>query len=78
MKITKVHALGLSAFPGRCARELSRNPKSETASWCSYRLIPTKESPVGGEVTTYPGPIANRAVAAMIGEVNDFLVGEKH
>ena len=29
-----------------------------------------------GEVTTYPGPVANRAIAAMIREVSDFLAGE--
>ena len=29
-----------------------------------------------GEVTTYPGPVANRAIAAMIAQVGDFLAGE--
>ncbi len=29
-----------------------------------------------GEVTTYPGPVANRAIASMIAQVGDFLSGE--
>ena len=29
-----------------------------------------------GEVTTYPGPVANRAIAAMIAQAGDFLAGE--
>ena len=29
-----------------------------------------------GEVTTYPGPVANRAIAALIAQVGDFLSGE--
>ena len=39
--------------------------------------VDTDEGITGwGEVTTYPGPVANRAVAAMIREVSDFLAGE--
>ena len=30
-----------------------------------------------GEVTTYPGPVANRAIAAMIAQAGDFLAGEE-
>ena len=30
-----------------------------------------------GEVTTYPGPVANRAIAAMIAQAGDFLSGEE-
>ena len=30
-----------------------------------------------GEVTTYPGPVANRTIAAMIAQAGDFLVGEE-
>ena len=30
-----------------------------------------------GEVTTYPGPASNRSIAAMIGQIDILLVGEK-
>ncbi len=39
--------------------------------------VETDEGVTGwGEVTTYPGPVANRAMAAMIEQVSDFLAGE--
>lgn len=39
--------------------------------------VDTDEGITGwGEVTTYPGPVANRAMAAMIGQVSDYLAGE--
>lgn len=39
--------------------------------------VDTDEGITGwGEVTTYPGPVANRAVASMIREVSDFVAGE--
>ena len=39
--------------------------------------VDTDEGITGwGEITTYPGPVANRAVAAMVGQVSEFLEGE--
>ena len=39
--------------------------------------VDTDEGITGwGEVTTYPGPVANRAMAAMIAQVSDYLAGE--
>ena len=39
--------------------------------------VETDEGIAGwGEVTTYPGPVANRAVSAMIGQVSEFMEGE--
>jgi galactonate dehydratase len=39
--------------------------------------VDTDEGITGwGEVTTYPGPVANRAVAAFIGEIGEWLKGE--
>jgi len=39
--------------------------------------VETDEGITGwGEVTTYPGPIANKAVVGMIGSVNDLIRGE--
>jgi galactonate dehydratase len=39
--------------------------------------VDTDEGITGwGEVTTYPGPVANRAVAAYIREIGEWLVGE--
>ena len=39
--------------------------------------VDTDEGITGwGEVTTYPGPVANRAVAAYINEIGDWLRGE--
>lgn len=39
--------------------------------------VETDEGVTGwGEITTYPGPVANRGIAAMLREVGPFLVGE--
>jgi galactonate dehydratase len=39
--------------------------------------VETDEGITGwGEVTTYPGPVANKAVAGMIGSVNDLVKGD--
>jgi len=39
--------------------------------------VETDEGVTGwGEITTYPGPVANRAIAAMLREVGPFLVGD--
>ena len=39
--------------------------------------VDTDEGITGwGEITTYPGPVANRAVAAMVGQAGEFLAGE--
>ena len=39
--------------------------------------VDTDEGITGwGEITTYPGPVANRAVAAMVSQVSEFLEGE--
>src|SRR5688572_411019 len=39
--------------------------------------VETDEGLTGwGEITTYPGPVANRAVCAVLRELNPFLVGQ--
>ena len=75
MKITKVTPWVVS-FPWEMRTGVEQKPEVRDRQLV-FVQVDTNEGITGwGEVTTYPGPIANRAVAAMIGEVNDFLVGQ--
>ena len=75
MKITKVTPWVVS-FPWEMRTGVEQKPEVRDRQLV-FVQVDTDEGITGwGEVTTYPGPVANRAIAAMIGEVNDFLVGE--
>ena len=75
MKITKVTPWVVS-FPWEMRVGVEQTPISSDRQLL-FVQVDTDEGITGwGEVTTYPGPVANRAVAAMIEEVSDFLAGE--
>ena len=75
MKITKVTPWVVS-FPWEMRTGVEQKPEVRDRQLV-FVQVDTDEGITGwGEVTTYPGPVANRAIAAMIREVNDYLVGE--
>ena len=75
MKITKVTPWVVS-FPWEM-RVGAQQKKVVRDRQLVFVQVDTDEGITGwGEVTTYPGPVANRAIAAMIREVSDFLAGE--
>jgi galactonate dehydratase len=75
MKITKVTPWIVS-FPWEVRIGVAQEPVVHDRQLV-FVQVETDEGVTGwGEVTTYPGPVANRAVAAMIGQVDDLLVGE--
>ena len=75
MKITKVTPWVVS-FPWEMRTGIEQKPEVRDRQLV-FVQVDTDEGITGwGEVTTYPGPVANRAIAAMIREVNDYLVGE--
>ena len=54
-------------------KEVGRPPRSEYV----FLQVDTDEDITGwGEITTYPGPVANRSVCSVIRQLNDFLVGD--
>src|SRR6202171_6516930 len=70
MKITRVHPWHVSGPPA----EASGAPAK-----LSYVFVhvDTDEGLTGwGEITTYPGPVANRTIVAALREVDEFLRGE--
>ena len=75
MKITKVTPWVVS-FPWEMRTGVEQKPEVRDRQLV-FVQVDTYEGITGwGEVTTDPGPVANRAIAAMIREVNDYLVGE--
>ena len=75
MKITKVTPWVVS-FPWEMCTGVEQKPEVRDRQLV-FVQVDTDEGITGwGEVTTYPGPVANRAIAAMIREMNDYLVGE--
>ena len=75
MKISKVTPWIIS-FPWRMRVGADRR-LVESDRQLVLVQVDTDEGITGwGEVTTYPGPVANRAMAAMIGQVSDYLAGE--
>ena len=75
MKITKVTPWVVS-FPWEVRTGVEQKPEVRDRQLV-FVQVDTDEGIIGwGEVTTYPGPVANRVIAAMIREVNDYLVGE--
>ena len=75
MKITKVTPW-LVSFPWEVRTGVEQKLESRDRQLV-FVQVDTDEGITGwGEVTTYPGPVANRAIVAMIREVSDFLAGE--
>ena len=75
MKITKVTPW-LVSFPWEVRTGVDQKLESRDRQLV-FVQVDTDEGITGwGEVTTYPGPVANRAMVAMIGQVSDFLAGE--
>ncbi len=75
MKITKVTPW-LVSFPWEVRTGVEQKLESRDRQLV-FVQVDTDEGITGwGEVTTYPGPVANRAMVAMIGQVSDFLAGE--
>ena len=75
MKITKVTPW-LVRFPWEVRTGVEQKPETRDRQLV-FVQVDTDEGITGwGEVTTYPGPLANRAMVAMIGQVSDFLAGE--
>ena len=75
MKITKVTPWVVS-FPWEMRVGAEQKPLVHDRQLV-FVQVDTDEGITGwGEVTTYPGPVANRAVASMIREVSDFVAGE--
>ena len=75
MKITKVTPW-LVSFPWEVRTGVEQKLETRDRQLV-FVQVDTDEGITGwGEVTTYPGPVANRAMVAMIGQVSDFLAGE--
>ncbi len=75
MKITKVTPW-LVSFPWEARTGVEQKLETRDRQLV-FVQVDTDEGITGwGEVTTYPGPVANRAMVAMIGQVSDFLAGE--
>ncbi|MXY22127.1 MAG: mandelate racemase/muconate lactonizing enzyme family protein [Dehalococcoidia bacterium] len=75
MKITKVTPW-LVSFPWEVRTGVEQKLEARDRQLV-FVQVDTDEGITGwGEVTTYPGPVANRAMVAMIGQVSDFLAGE--
>ena len=75
MKITKVTPW-LVSFPWEVRTGVEQKLESRDRQLV-FVQVDTDEGITGwGEVTTYPGPVANRAIVAMIREVSNFLTGE--
>ena len=75
MKITKVTPWVVS-FPWEMRVGAEQKPLIHDRQLV-FVQVDTDEGITGwGEVTTYPGPVANRAIASMIREVSDFVAGE--
>ena len=75
MKITKVTPW-LVSFPWEVRTGVEQKLETRDRQLV-FVQVDTDEGITGwGEITTYPGPVANRAIVAMIGQVSDFLTGE--
>ncbi len=75
MKITRVTPWIITG-PGENAGAFVPPTRSATRQYV-FVHVETDEGVSGwGEITTYPGPVANRGIAAMLREVGPFLVGE--
>src|SRR3954453_17135664 len=73
MKITKVTPWIVSGPPEEAG---GRADRGGTLSYV-FVQVETDEGLTGwGEITTYPGPIANRTIAAALRELNALLVGD--
>src|SRR5437764_201532 len=70
MKITRIrpwHVSGPSTASGGSGADLTY----------VFVQVETDEGLTGwGEITTYPGPVANRSIVASLGEVGEFLRGD--
>src|SRR6266508_2389273 len=73
MKITKVRPWIVSGPPEEAG---GRPDRGGTLSYV-FVQVETDEGLTGwGEITTYPGPAANRTIAAAIRELDSLLVGD--
>jgi galactonate dehydratase len=71
MKITRIRPWHVSGPPADAGV-----PRSAPLSYV-FVQVDTDEGLTGwGEITTYPGPVANRTIVAALREVDDFLRGE--
>ena len=75
MKITNIRSwiVGVDRDDNPGAGEV----RSPTKRSFVFVEVNTDEGITGwGEITTYPGPVANRAIAAFVNEIGDWLNGE--
>ena len=73
MKITRVRPWIVSGPPEEAGGRADRGGKLSYV----FVQVETDEGLTGwGEITTYPGPIANRTIAAALRELNELLVGD--
>jgi galactonate dehydratase len=73
MKITRVRPWIVSGPPEEAGGRQDRGGRLSYV----FVQVETDEGLTGwGEITTYPGPIANRTIAAALRELNELLVGD--
>ena len=75
IKISKVTPWVVS-FPWEMRVGAAQEPVTEDRQLVLVQVETDAGITGWGEVTTYPGPVANRAIAAMIAQAGDLLAGE--
>ena len=76
MKITKVTPW-LVSFPWEVRTGVEQKLETRDRQLV-FVQVDTDEGITGwGEITTYPGPLANRAICSIVREASDFLAGEE-
>ena len=76
IKISKVTPWVVS-FPWEMRVGAAQDPVTEDRQLVLVQVETDAGITGWGEVTTYPGPVANRAIAAMIAQAGDLLAGEE-